>query len=149
MKKFFLWMVFVIIVLTFVFTILDFRNTAGDTGDPDSQLARMLPPEREFCEQVLWKIDSSSTERDVIALLGKPSRSLKFKKNWWVKFGENKDRVGVYFNTAGLATEVVLDGGTGRFYYRRKVTDHEDSQPDNSSSTNVPIGSADTSQTAG
>jgi hypothetical protein len=42
----------------------------------------------------------------------------------WVKLGGKKDRVGVFFDTAGLATDVVLDGGPGRFYYRRPVKDH-------------------------
>ena len=125
MKKIFMWLISVIVILTITFTIMDFINISGDTGNPDDQLARMLPHERQFCDQVLSQIDSSSTERDVLALLGKPSRSLKFKKNWWIKLDEKNDRVGVYFNTSGFATEVVLDGGTGRFYYRRKVTDHE------------------------
>jgi hypothetical protein len=30
----------------------------------------------------------------------------------------------VFFDTAGLATDVVLDGGPGRFYYRRPVKNH-------------------------
>ena len=30
----------------------------------------------------------------------------------------------MFFDTAGLATDVVLDGGPGRFYYRRPVKDH-------------------------
>lgn len=125
MKKVLRWVIGATVMLVIVFTILDFINTAGDTGDPNAQLATMLPAERQFCEQVLWQIDSSSTERDVLTLLGPPSRSLKFKKNWWVELDGKKDRVGVFFNASGFATDVVLDGGTGRFYYKRDVKDHE------------------------
>jgi hypothetical protein len=124
------------VMLVIAFTILDFINTAGDTSDPNAQLATMLPAERQFCEQVLWQIDSSSTERDVLALLGPPSRSLKFKKNWWVELDGKKDRVGVFFNTSGFATDVVLDGGTGRFYYKRDVKDHERMKPGDSQQPN-------------
>ena len=129
MKKILKWIIPAVVILTIAFTILDFMNTAGDTGDPDAQLASMLPGERQYCEQVLWQIDSSSTERDVLALLGSPSRSLKYKKNWWVQLDGKRDRVGVFFNTSGFATDVVLDGGSGRFYYKRDVKDHEQRKP--------------------
>ena len=56
--------------------------------------------------------------------LGNPDRDLMLKKNWWVQLSGKKDRVGVFFDTAGLATDVVLDGGPERFYYRRPVKDH-------------------------
>ena len=113
-----------------LFTVVDFFNTAGDIKDPNSQLAQMLPEERQFCLETLWSIDTNSTERDVLALLGKPSRSLKYKKNWWVILGGKKDRVGVYFDTSGHATKIVLDGGTGRFYYQRNVIDQENEKPE-------------------
>lgn len=130
MSRMIKWTIVAIVVFIVAFTVLDFLNTAGDTGDPDAQLAMMLPEEREFCETVLWQIDSGSSERDVLALLGPPSRSLKMKKNWWVKLGGKKDRIGVYFDTSGLATRVFLDGGFGRFYYTRKVIDHEMNRPE-------------------
>lgn len=130
MKKFMSRIILAIVIAAALFTLLDFYNTAGFSGNPDKQLQKMLPAERDFCERILWQIDSSSSERDVLALLGRPSRSLKFKKNWWVQLGGKKDRVGVYFNTSGMATEVVLDGGMGRFYYRRKVAEHENQKPE-------------------
>ena len=129
MKKILKWIIPAVVILTVLFTILDFVNTVGDTGGPDAQLASMLPGERQFCERVLWQIDSSSTKRDVLALLGKPSRGLKFKKNWWVELDGKKDRIGVFFNTSGFATDVVLDGGPGRFYYTRAVKEHEERRP--------------------
>jgi hypothetical protein len=85
----------------------------------------MSPAERDFCLSKLWRIDSSSTERDVLAILGAPSRSLKYKKNWWVILDGRQDRVGVNFNISDFAVEVILDGGPGRVYYRRKVKDHD------------------------
>ena len=106
-------------------TVFDFFNTAGDIDRPDLQLARMGPEERAFCEKTLWQIDSSCTERDVVAILGVPSRSLKYKKNWWVKLDGRQDRAGVWFDASGFAQDVVLDGGPGRFYYRRKVKENE------------------------
>ncbi len=114
-----------IIVSIVIFPLCDAVNAAGNVDNPDAQLENMHPVEREFCENILWQINSSSTERDVLALLGQPSRDRKYKKNWWVELGGKRDRVGVYFNLQGFATEVVLDGGIGRFYYRRKVTEHE------------------------
>jgi hypothetical protein len=102
----------------------DFFNTAGDIDKPDLQLAKMSPAERNFCLKKLWQIDSSSTERDVLAILGAPSRSLKYKKNWWVSLDGRRDRAGVLFDSSGFAVEVILDGGPG-LYYRRDVKDHE------------------------
>ena len=119
------WISVIALLAIAVLTIYDFFNTAGDIDRPDLQLARMLPAEREFCIKTLWQIDSSSTERDVLAILGAPSRSLKFKKNWWVTLDGRQDRVGVYFNSSGFADEVVLDRGPGRFYYRRHAKDHD------------------------
>ncbi len=115
----------IVALLIIVLTILDFINTAGDVNNPDAQLAKMLPAEREFCQNILWQINSLSTERDVLALLGPPAKSLKLKKNWNVTLDGKTDRVGIYFDTNGYATQVLLDGGMGRFYYRRDVKDHE------------------------
>ena len=121
-----LWWVAVLApILIFGLTLYDFFNTAGDIDKPDLQLARMSPAERNFCLKRLWQIDSSSTERDVLAILGAPSRSLKYKKNWWLSLDGRRDRAGVLFDSLGFAVEVILDGGPGRFYYRRDVKDHE------------------------
>ncbi len=130
MKKPLKWAIPAVAVLVVILAIIAFIRTTGTGNDPDAELERMLPAEREFCEKVLWQINSRSSERDVLALLGTPSRDLKLKKNWWVELGGRKDRVGVYFNTFGFATQVVLAAGSGRFYYRRKVTDHETRTPE-------------------
>jgi hypothetical protein len=113
------WALFILPILAIGFTIYDFFNTAGDINNPNLQLTRMTPAEREYCLKTLWRIDSSSSERDVLAILGAPSRSLKYKKNWWVNLGGREDRVGVLFDSSGHAEELILDGGLGRFYYRR------------------------------
>ncbi len=131
MKRKLIWIATIIGLIIIVLTIVDFLNTAGDINNPEAQLARMLPAEQEFCLKTLWQIDSSSNERDVLALLGSPSRSLKLKKNWHITLDGKTDRIGVYFGTNGYATQVVLDGGPGRFYYRRNVKDHEKPKEDN------------------
>ena len=125
------WIYLAVLAVLAVYTALDFELNAGDTNNPDAQLASMLPGEREFCEQTLWQINSKSTQEEVIALLGQPYRNRIIKLNWWVELDGKKDRIGVYFDTAGLATEVVLDGGWGRFYYKRDVKDHEQNTPSN------------------
>ncbi len=119
------WALALVLIAIAGLTIYDFFNTSGDVDKPDLQLARMSPAERNFCLKLLRQIDPSSTERDVLAILGAPSRSLEYKKNWWVTLDGRQERVGVMFNSSGFAEEVVLDGGPGRFYYRRKVKDHE------------------------
>ncbi len=86
----------------------------------------MVPEEQEYCLRVLWQIKPDWTKAQVTQLLGSPSRDMGLKTNWWVILGNKKDRVGVYFTTSGLASEVVLDGGPGRFYYHRPVTDHQE-----------------------
>lgn len=123
------WASILATILIVGFTVFDLFNTAGDIDKPDLQLKTMSPAERDFCLKTLWRIDSSSTERDVLALLGPPSRSLKYHKTWWVNLDGRASRAGVFFNTAGFADEVVLDGGVGRFYYRRRVKDHEAAPP--------------------
>ncbi|MDP2652750.1 MAG: hypothetical protein Q8Q08_01840 [Candidatus Omnitrophota bacterium] len=87
--------------------------------------SQMSAEELAYCDNVLSKITAVSTEAEVIALLGTPSRDIKVpgagsKKNWWVTLGGKQSRVGVYFSGEGMATEVVLDGN-GRFYYRYKL----------------------------
>ena len=127
MKRKLIWIAAAVGVIIIGLTVAGFLNTAGDVENPGEQLAKMMPAERDYCLNTLWQIDSSSNERDVLALLGPPSRSLKLKKNWHVTLEGKTDRVGVYSGTDGRATEVVLDGGWGRFYYRRSVRDHEGS----------------------
>ena len=110
-----------VFLLIVIFTLLDFMNRVEDIDDLQTQLNAMLPNEREFCLDVLGQIDALSTERDVLALLGDPSRSLKLKKNWWVNIDGKKDRIGVYFDLQGYATQVIFDGGFNRFYYSRNI----------------------------
>jgi hypothetical protein len=107
------------LVLLVTFAVVEYLFFSGDTSDPKAQLQRMSPAEREYCLDKLGKINANSTAADVEVLLGKPSRDLVLKKNWWVTFGDHKARSGVYFSTEGHATEVVLDGDG--YYYRRKV----------------------------
>lgn len=98
-------------------------------GGPEEQLARMEPPEREFCLTVLSQITSSSTKSEVLQLLGSPSRDLGLKTNWWIRLGDRRDRIGVYFDTSKNATGVVLDGGPGRFYYTRDLDEEAEKTP--------------------
>ena len=91
----------------------------GDTSNPEEQLQRMSQEERDYCETVLGKITTSSTAADSEALLGKPSRDLELKKNWWVTFHNRRAGVGVNFSSDGHATEVIMSGDD--YYYRRKV----------------------------
>ena len=113
-----------ILVTAAAFGLVFIVGTVVNVDDPEDQLAAMLPAERDFCEQVLARILPTSSGKDVVEVLGEPDRDLMVKKNWWVKLDGKRDRVGVFFDMAGLATNVVLDGGPGRFYYRRPVKDH-------------------------
>ena len=97
----------------------EFVFFSGNTSNPEEQLGRMSPDEREYCEKTLGQITSAWSDDEVEKLLGKPSRDLSLKKNWWVTFDDRRSRVGVYFNSKGNATEIVFDG-VG-FYYRRPV----------------------------
>ena len=115
------WVIPAALVLAVSGLCLGLVSNAADPDDPEAQLAAMLPAEREYCERVLSKILTTSNEKDVEELLGKPSRDLWLKKNWWVKLGGKKDRVGVYFGLNSFAHTVVLDGGPGRFYYFLKL----------------------------
>jgi hypothetical protein len=102
-------------------------SVRGMGGSTEEQLDKMTHEERQFCLQSLWQITTNSTRSDVIRMLGSPSRDLGLKVNWWVKLGQERSRVGVFFTAAGYADEVVLDGGSGRFYYCRSVAEHTDS----------------------
>lgn len=86
-------------------------------------MSKKIPPaEQQYINKVLDKINAESSKENVIALLGDPDRDLGLKVNWWVTIDRNKDRIGVYFSsTTGKATRVNLDGGTGRFYYRKDL----------------------------
>ncbi len=131
LKSILRWAIIGITILIVCFTILDFVNNAGDTTNLQEQLAKMSPQEQQFCLETLGQITALSTERDVLALLGSPYKSLKVKKNWWVTLDGKRDRVGVYFNLKGYATQVSFDGGFGRFYYMR-ILDDNASQPSES-----------------
>lgn len=80
----------------------------------------MEPEERKYCLETLSRIHAESSFDDVVEILGKPDRNiLNSKLNWWVKLGDRKSRVGVFFGS-GKANRIVLDGGPGRFYYTYK-----------------------------
>jgi hypothetical protein len=102
-----------------VFLVLIFANVVINGGSDE------IPPEEQwYIDTVLSQITSETTKEEVIELLGKPSRDLALKLNWWVSIANRKSRVGVYFSsTTGKAQEIVLDGGGGRFYYRKTLTE--------------------------
>lgn len=108
---------------------LVYFSTRGMFGSPEEQLARMEPAEREFCLTVLSQITASTTKDEVLQLLGNPSRDLGLKTNWWIRLGDRKDRIGVYFDTSKNATQVVLDGGPGRFYYSPNLSKEPENTP--------------------
>lgn len=82
-----------------------------------------IPTEEQgYIDTVLVQITSESTKEEVFELLGKPSRNIGLKINWNVIINEKKSRIGVYFSPEEeKATKVVLDGGVGRFYYRKDL----------------------------
>ena len=82
------------------------------------------PEEQKYIDSVLSRISTETTREDVISLLGTPYRDLGGKVNWWIEIDGQKSRVGVYFSHEGKATEIVLDGGTGRYYYRKDLTEY-------------------------
>ena len=63
------------ILATGAFVVLSLVGAAGDTDDLKAQLTAVLPAEREYCEQVLGNIFTTSNERDVAGLLGKTPSS--------------------------------------------------------------------------
>ncbi len=78
--------------------------------------------EQNYIDTVLSQITTETTKEDAIVILGKPDRDLFAKTNWWVNIGGRNSRIGIYFSIAtGTANEIVLDGGTGRFYYRKTL----------------------------
>jgi hypothetical protein len=82
-----------------------------------------IPAEEQlYIDTVLSQITSETTKEEAIELLGKPSRDLVLKVNWWVSIDGRNSRIGVYFSSAtGKAEDVILDGGWGRFYYRKAL----------------------------
>ncbi len=103
----------IILSFTIVTTIAGFKNGTTDT---------IPTAEQQYIDTVLSQITAESSKEDVIILLGKPDRDLVAKVNWWVNIEGANSRVGVYFSiTSGKATEIVLDGGVGRFYYQEKL----------------------------
>ena len=105
--------VFIIpLLITLVFSIGLFQTGMDDT----------IPAEEQnYIDTVLSQITAETTKNDAIALLGQPDRDLVSKVNWWVNIAGQNSRVGIYFSSSGTANEVVLDGGTGRFYYRKSL----------------------------
>ncbi len=112
----------VAIVFLLLLAVLLFSRGMG--GSADEQFMKMDPGESDYCRQILWQIKPGWSHSQVQQLLGAPTRDMGMKQNWWVTIGNRKDRVGVYFDGSGGATDIVLDGGPGRFYYRRPVSDH-------------------------
>lgn len=78
--------------------------------------------EQEYIDTVLIQITSESTLEEVIEILGEPYKNIGLKVNWIVTINERKSRIGVYFSSeTGKATTINLDGGVGKFYYRKDV----------------------------
>jgi len=84
------------------------------------EINKMEFKEREYLINKLGKIRKGMSRDEVVKLLGPPSRDLPQKVNWWVHPDKKDIRAGVYFWN-NRATDVVLDGGTGSFYYRQKL----------------------------
>jgi len=84
------------------------------------EIQKMTKKEKEYLLNKLSEIKKDMTREEVIEILGTPSRNLPQKVNWWVQSDQKKIRAGVYFGD-NKATDVVLDGGQGSFYYRQKL----------------------------
>lgn len=84
------------------------------------EIQKMTEKEKEYLFDELNKIKKDMTRNEVIKILGTPDRNLPQKANWWVQPDQKKIRVGIYFWN-DKATDVVLDGGWGSFYYRQKL----------------------------
>ena len=107
-------LVLLLVVILFLFI---WAGVAG-IADIDYDISA---EEQIYIDTVLAQITAETTREEAIALLGPPDRDLFLKVNWWVSVYGRSSRVGVYFSTAGKANEVVLDGGAGRFYYRKSL----------------------------
>jgi hypothetical protein len=84
------------------------------------EIKKMTLKEKDYLVNKLGKIRKSMSRNEVFAILGPPSRDLPQKANWWVRPDRKNIRAGVYFMD-NQASEVVLDGGAGSFYYRQKL----------------------------
>lgn len=83
------------------------------------------PEERQYIDSVLSHVTAETTKAESIELLGTPSRDLLVRVNWWVSIAGRKSRIGISFSgDTGLAEEIVLDGGPGRFYYTKDLTEN-------------------------
>ncbi|MDR1193846.1 MAG: hypothetical protein LBK98_06765 [Peptococcaceae bacterium] len=104
-----------------LFFAVVFLGSAINPGNDD------IPAEEQiYIDTVLARVTAETTKEEAIELLGKPSRDLVLKVNWWVVIANRNSRVGIYFSgTTGKAEEVVLDGGWGKFYYTKTLGEKE------------------------
>lgn len=103
------------VVIIFVLVVMIFFSTRG--------MNEKVPvSEQAYIDTVLSQITTQSQMTDVVHLLGEPSKNMGLKTNWWVEIKGKQSRVTVYFSeTTGCATEIILSGGPGRFYYRKAI----------------------------
>ena len=111
------------ITLTFLITTLLMLIACSSENVITSGMDDEIPAEeQEYIDSILSQITSETTKEEAISLLGEPDRDLELKVNWWVNIASRDSRVGIYFSAStNKATEIVLDGGVGRFYYREKL----------------------------
>lgn len=81
----------------------------------------MSPEESQYRDELLKVITINSTKKELVNYLGEPVKDIGLKTTWSVCINEYKDRLTVYFSSDGKANELILDGGSGRFYYRKKL----------------------------
>lgn len=111
-----------IIVLILMFIPLIFSLVPLILGKATWTEETIPAEEQYYIDTILSQITTESTKEEAIVLLGKPDRDHVYKVNWWVSIEGRKSRVGIYFSpSTGKANEIVLDGGMGKFYYRKKL----------------------------
>ena len=104
-------------ILAVPLLIMIIVTTGGFTGMNDT----IPTDEQGYIDTVLSQITTETTIEGAVDLLGTPDRNLGLKVNWLVTIAERNSRVGVYFSVSGKANDIVLDGGPGRFYYRKSL----------------------------